>query len=187
MRAHSPHLLPQTSLSTLHPVPWLTSPRAGGSGLSVPVCELGEALGEEGGWEASGNWGWGECRQCAHLSPTMVTTLFVLSTLQSSIPCCLRPRHPELRPHPTIPTTVLCLRASPRSSSGHQGIEVPDGCSSRRGQFPSGLAAALPPSQLPPPALPSPTGSQLSSHTHSPNPLLLKGFSHWCFESLLFL
>lgn len=100
-------------------------PRAGGPCLSLPVCETGEALGEEGGWEASGNRR--EVQTVCTPEPTVVTTLFVLSTLQSSIPCCLRPRHPELRPHPTIPTAVLCLGASPRLSSSHQGTSVPDG------------------------------------------------------------
>lgn len=56
MRAHSTlHLPPQASQSSLHPVPWLVSPRAGGSGLSLAACEIGVALGEEG-WEASGSW-----------------------------------------------------------------------------------------------------------------------------------
>lgn len=49
----------------------------------------------------------------------------MLSTLQSSIPYCLRPKNPQLRPHPTIPTVVLCQGTRPRSSAGHHGHQGP--------------------------------------------------------------
>lgn len=124
MTAYSPHLLPQTFLSTLHPVPWLMSPRAGGSGLSFPVCEIGGALAKEGGWEASGNWG--EVQAVCTPEPHHG------DTLQSSIPYCLRIRHPELRLHPTIPNAVL-FQGSPRNCSPRWSAWLTDGCSSRCG------------------------------------------------------